>query len=147
MQEKSLRLRQLITLCQDKGEGNGRVREGVYAWRPAVDQINTSQLSAVHHRPSLNIHVPRLEGPLEGSPYKPCRPLWDSGVEPREKCEVRRKVMKRRGGQPSGLSIRSSPLQPCSPSQTTERVRGRYVFLMALFSNRDVPKQPRHHVF
>lgn len=33
------------------------------------------QIGFTHHRPSLNIHVPRLVGPLEGLSNKPCRPF------------------------------------------------------------------------
>lgn len=64
-------------------------------------KIKISQLTTVQHRPSLNIHVPRLVGPLEELPYKPCRPFWASWVEPigkvpQERCEVRREGDKKR---------------------------------------------------
>lgn len=49
-------------------------KKGIYSQCPK-NILKNLQIGFTHHRPSLNIHVPRLVGPLEGLSNKPCRPF------------------------------------------------------------------------
>lgn len=67
-----------------RSEG-GRVKSSIFCFHKKIYiysiHIYISKLFSLHHRPSLNIHVPRLVGPLEELPDKPCRPFRAAWVE------------------------------------------------------------------
>lgn len=109
-----------------------RSEGGHVKWHSGAGAVSTPRNLQIHHRPSLNIHVPRLMGSLEELLNKPCRPFRASWVELigkvlQEKCGVGRggdkTERKMSEHQPPSLFVLSSPIQTIIffPNQTTSR--------------------------